>query len=129
MQRVLLPILFWLICRFPTGRGKITRGQRGFFLLLLLIIELLYQAAQIQRMICIKHVKTMSENAPKSHSSLCLLAACVVVLCWANESSGAVVFCPPGSPGSPPRPLLVFLPSPRGTMPRLVSGGICSHQT
>lgn len=41
------------------------------------------------------------------------VAACVAV-CWARESSGAVGFCPPGSPVSPPRPLLGFLPSPRG---------------
>lgn len=91
MLRVLLPIFFWLICRFPTGRGKITRGQRGFFLLLLLIIELLYQAGQIQRMICIKNVKKMSENAPKSHSSS--VSSLPVSLCFGGLMSCQVHLC------------------------------------
>lgn len=68
---------------------------------MLLIIELLYQAGQIQRVICIKNVKKMRQNAPKSHSSsVCLLP--MLFLRWrVNESSGVVVLFPLFLPALP----------------------------
>lgn len=70
MRRMLHSIFFLLICRFPAGRGKITPSQT-FFLLLLIIIELLFQARQIQSLICIEcaALKEKGQNVPKSHNS------------------------------------------------------------